>query len=76
LVTHSVGHADFKVVSKSTDYNTMFNDIKSSKLKYWLFGHTHYQINDEVNNIQYICNPRGRPDDFNRIVYNTKTINI
>lgn len=76
LVTHSVGHKDFKVVSKSTDYNTMFNDIKSSKLKYWLFGHTHYQINHAVNNIQYICNPRGRPDDFNRIVYNTKTINI
>ena len=76
LVTHSVGHKDFKVISKSTDYNTMFNDIKSSKLKYWLFGHTHYQINDKVNNIQFICNPRGRPDDFNRIVYNTKTINI
>ena len=76
LVTHSVGHKDFKVVSKSTDYNTMFNDITSSKLKYWLFGHTHYQINNVVNNIQYICNPRGRPDDFNRIIYNTKTINI
>ena len=76
LVTHSVGHKDFKVVSKSTDYNTMFNDIKSSKLKYWLFGHTHYQIQDKVNGIQFICNPRGRPDDFNRIIYNVKTINI
>ena len=32
LVTHSVGHHSFKVVDKSTDYNTMFKNIKSKKL--------------------------------------------
>ena len=42
LVTHSVGHHSFKVVDKSTDYNTMFKNIKSKKIKYWFFGHTHY----------------------------------
>ena len=76
LVTHSVGHHSFKVVDKSTDYNTMFKNIKSKKIKYWLFGHTHYDINDKINNIKYICNPRGRPDDFNRENYNLKSFTI
>uniref|UniRef100_A0A6C0C5V9 RING-type domain-containing protein n=1 Tax=viral metagenome TaxID=1070528 RepID=A0A6C0C5V9_9ZZZZ len=76
LVTHSVGHKSFKVVNKSTDYNTMFNNIKSNKLNNWIFGHTHYDINDKINNIKYICNPRGRPNDFNRLKYDIKTLII
>ena len=76
LITHSVGHKDFEVVNKSTDYNTMYNNIKYDKLNNWLFGHTHYEINDKKNGINYMCNPRGRPDDFNRLIYDIKTIQI
>ena len=76
LVTHSVGHNSFKVVDKSTDYNTMFDNVKSKKLKYWLFGHTHHEITDKINDIQYICNPRGRPDDFDRVKYDSRSILI
>ena len=54
----------------------MFKNIKSKKIKYWLFGHTHYDINDKINDIKYICNPRGRPDDFNRENYNLKSFTI
>ena len=50
--------------------------IKSHKLKYWLFGHTHYKIHNKINNTEFICNPRGRPDDFNRENYEIQTITI
>lgn len=76
LVTHSVGHRSFKVVDKSTDYNTMFKNIKSNKLSHWLFGHTHYDIYNKIDDVEYICNPRGRPDDFNRLEYDLKTLII
>ena len=76
LVTHSVGHKSFKVHNKATDFNTMFNNIKSNKLTYWLFGHTHYKIHNKINNTEFICNPRGRPDDFNRENYEIQTITI
>ena len=76
LVTHSVGHYSFKVVDKSTDYNTMFKNIKSNKLTHWLFGHTHYDIHDKIEGVEYVCNPRGRPDDFNRLEYDLKTLVI
>ena len=50
--------------------------IKSNKLSHWLFGHTHYDIYNKIDGVEYICNPRGRPDDFNRLEYDLKTLII
>ena len=44
------------------------------KIKKWIFGHTHQSHNTSNDGIQYICNPRGRPDDFNRLEYKPITI--
>ena len=54
----------------------MFKNIKSNKLSHWLFGHTHYDIYNKIDGVEYICNPRGRPDDFNRLEYDLKTLII
>lgn len=63
-----------------TQYNTQLNALlkkKYSKLKTWIFGHTHQQI-DIINddNINLIAHPRGRPEDYNRIEYDVKTIRL
>ena len=54
----------------------MFKNIKSDKLSHWLFGHTHYDICDKIDGVEYVCNPRGRPDDFNRLEYDIKTLHL
>ena len=53
--------------------NFIDGNIKSNKLSHWLFGHTHYDIYNKIDGVEYICNPRGRPDDFNRLEYDLKT---
>lgn len=47
------------------------NKILTSKIKKWIFGHIHHNICDTHNNIKFIAHPRGRPEDFNRILYDT-----
>jgi len=45
-----------------------------NNIKVWIYGHTHKECNMEINNIKFVCNPKGYPDenikiqDFNRIV--------
>ena len=43
---------------------------------HWLFGHTHYDIYNKIDGVEYICNPRGRQDDFNRLEYDLKILII
>lgn len=33
----------------------------AGKIKMWCFGHYHYAIDRDIDGIQYISNPRGRP---------------
>ena len=67
----------FNTSSSSTEYNTDFSKLlEYEKISHWIFGHTHKQYEETINNIKFICNPRGRPNDFNRINYNLKTIII
>tara|TARA_A100001015_G_scaffold64346_1_gene70999 strand:+ start:239 stop:403 length:165 start_codon:yes stop_codon:yes gene_type:complete len=54
----------------------MFKNIKSDKLSHRLFVHTHYDIYNKIDGVEYICNPRGRPVDFNRLEYDLKTLII
>ena len=32
------------------------------------FGHTHQDWNDSINLVETICNPRGRPNDYDRTI--------
>ena len=72
IVTHTQPNIKFvEEQNMSTELNTKFENItkkKYKKLKYWIFGHTHTQF-FEKKDINYICNPRGRPEDYNRENY-------
>lgn len=60
-----------------TEYNTKYEELfKYKKISHWIFGHTHQVWYDINNNIQFICNPRGRPEDFDRTEYKIKQIII
>ena len=58
--------------------NTNFEKLidVSDKLNYWIFGHTHKQYNLKYKGVHFISNPRGRPEDENREVYNIKKIHF
>ena len=63
--------------NSSTQLNTKMIDLINhgyKKLSHWIFGHTHDHHEFKYNNIHFICNPRGRPEDFNRIKYQKKTV--
>ena len=65
--------------NSSTQLNTKMMELINhgyTKLSRWIFGHTHDQHELKYKNIHFICNPRGRPEDFNRIKYQKKTIDI
>jgi len=48
----------------------------SSKIKYWISGHSHDVMEEKEHGIHFLSNPRGRPYDFNRIDYSVKTLDI
>lgn len=59
------------------EVNTHFEKIRNCpKISHWFFGHCHEEINKELNGARYISNPRGRPCDYDRIFYSSKTISI
>jgi len=80
IVTHTQPDISFiNLEDLATELNTEFENITSEKfpkIKHWIFGHTHEQHITKKNNIIYTCNPRGRPDDFNRITYDLYELTI
>lgn len=73
IVTHTIPLVQFCDEDEiSTELNTSFKNIidNNKKIKSWVFGHTHQNFHVKKNNVHFICNPRGRPDDFNRKTYN------
>ena len=78
LVTHTISNAKYVLGNTiNTEFNSSFKNInnkKYNKLKNWIFGHTHKTHYEKLNNIQMICNPRGRPCDYNRINYEIKKL--
>lgn len=36
-------------------------------MKYWIFGHTHEQIEYSEHNVKCLCNPFGYPKELNNI---------
>lgn len=71
IITHTVPLIKYCNGYTDTDINTKLSGLckKSMKIKTWIFGHTHSYFNDIYKGIKFICNPRGRPDDFHRIEY-------
>ena len=79
VVTHTVPLEIFaKKFNMSTIGNTEICKLlsNSSKINYWLFGHNHTEYNYKLNDVHFISNPRGRPEDEDREIYNVKTIEI
>lgn len=83
IISHSVPLREFASQHVLyTELNTYFEELATSDLfdngknNYWIFGHTHKFNNKKVGNIQFISNPRGRPDDFKRETYNHLSIEI
>jgi predicted MPP superfamily phosphohydrolase len=37
--------------------------IYGNKIKYWIYGHTHTQSNVVINDIPFLCNPIGYPNE-------------
>lgn len=80
IVTHSVPKKEYCFLNEkhtsATQLNTKFNKLfKYKKISHWIFGHAHNLTNDKQN-IHFISNPRGRPEDYNRINYDVKQLII
>lgn len=83
VVTHTIpkpelsSHYKFKCNSTATQYNSDFQHFnKYKKISHWIYGHSHTNNDFYENNIRYINNARGRPDDYDRESYKVKTIDI
>lgn len=78
ILTHTVPLDMLVLDEHNTVVNTKFKDIidNSKKISHWIFGHTHDHIETKYKGIHFICNPRGRPEDFNRKIYKIKSTDI
>jgi hypothetical protein len=60
--------------------NSRFKNILdldiNKKLYYWCFGHNHDCKNIPYKQARLISNPRGRPEDWNRVDYKPLTLEI
>ena len=83
VVTHTVPKPElcsnftFKCNSTATQHNSDFQEFnKYKKISHWIYGHSHTNNDYYENEIRYINNARGRPDDYDRTSYQVKTIEI
>ena len=80
IVTHTCPILDFVEKHEiDTVLNTGYDSIvngKYKKLTTWIYGHTHVQGDKKINNIRFLCHPRGRPKDYNREMYTIKLIDL
>jgi len=50
---------------------------KNRKIKTWCFGHVHNDFDQTLNNVRFVCHPRGRQDDSpHNLFYFPKMIEI
>lgn len=50
-------------------------ETKGNKIKCWFYGHTHTPSNVIINNIPFLCNPIGYPNENNNLDFQ-KTIRL
>jgi predicted phosphodiesterase len=49
-------------------YGNNWPEFLDMKIDLWIFGHTHFSVDETINGIRFLSNPRGYPDeevDFN-----------
>jgi len=77
VVTHTIPPKDeFCPEGYSTWTNTQLKVTEHSKVTHWCFGHVHQEFDVKIDNIRFICHPRGRPDDNNSSDYDIKHIKL
>lgn len=54
---------------------TLDSDI-NQKCKYWVFGHNHDRKHIPYKHMQFVSNPRGRREDWNRTSYLARTLEV
>jgi len=81
IITHTIPHRRFckELLPNHTEnnkfhelLNTNFENItkkKFSKISTWIFGHVHSNYSTTIDGINFISNPRGRVEDYNRLEY-------
>ena len=47
---------------------------KGNKIKCWIYGHTHTPSNVKINEIPFLCNPIGYPNENENLNFNTSII--
>ena len=47
-----------------------FGKINRDKIKCWIYGHTHTPSNVIINEIPFLCNPIGYPNENKQINFN------
>lgn len=81
-MTHTIPHKKFLTWSDNTIWNTLngsyinseMENLSSKKLKHWVFGHTHYTFEDNINGVKYHCNPRGYPSENHHFSIKSLTV--
>ena len=48
--------------------------VHQNKIKCWIYGHTHTPSNVKINEIPFLCNPIGYPNENENINFNTSII--
>lgn len=81
IVTHTVPITHFLSERDIREFDTLVNTKflelhKYKKISKWIFGHTHGEINEKFDDIEFICYPRGRPEDYKRENYKINTITV
>ena len=71
MITHinpSFKHSHINKAYTNDKNNTFFTSnmhkyIYNGNMKYWVFGHTHDEIEYIIDNVKCICNPMGYPNE-------------
>lgn len=61
--------------NSTSEIEIVNNEELRKKIKYWIFGHTHFSWNINYNGVDFLCNPRGYPNEV-ETPFAVKTIKI
>jgi len=82
MVTHvnpSTNNDNIPIQYRNSITNTFFTFeggkyLKEGNMRYWIFGHTHEQIEYFEHNVKCLCNPFGYPKELSNIRIKSFTI--
>lgn len=56
------------------DLDNFIEKYGSTKIKCWIYGHTHTPSFNKINNIPFLCNPIGYPNENNKLNFQANII--